>query len=250
MKLIVNADDFGYSKGVNLGIIEAHREGIVTSATMMVNMAGFTHAAGLAKENPGLGVGIHLVLDCGSPVSQEVPSLIDEQGRFRRGQDHLSAANADQLRRELKAQIETFQASGLKLTHIDSHHHVHAHEEVLPIVLQLAEEYELPVRNPWTLTPSEQVNWPQIKTTEGFMHRFYGDDLSVDTLISILDEIDQAGFSTVEMMTHPAFLDEEVLTGSSYNHQRAKELQILTAPQIKEYVQKQKIQLVNFNQLG
>jgi len=82
------------------------------------------------------------------------------------------------------------------------------------------------------------------------MHRFYGDDLSVDTLLSIFEDIDKEGFSTVEMMTHPAFLDQEVLTGSSYNYQRAKELQILTAPQIKEYVQKQKIQLVNFNQLG
>ncbi|KNB71651.1 chitin disaccharide deacetylase [Brevibacillus reuszeri] len=250
MKLIVNADDFGYSKGVNLGIIEAHREGIVTSATMMVNMGGFAHAVELAKENPKLGVGIHLVLDCGFPVSQDVPSLTDEQGRFRRGQEYLSSASSDELQRELTAQLETFLGAGLKLTHIDSHHHVHAHKAVLPIVLQLAEEYRLPVRSPWTLNPGEQADWPQIRTTEGFSHRFYGDDLSVDTLMSILKEIEKAGYLTTEIMTHPAFLDEEVLTGSSYNHQRTRELKILTAPQIKEYVQKQGIQLVNFNQLG
>lgn len=83
-KWIINADDFGYSKGVNYGIIEAHQQGIVTSATLMANMPGATHAAALAKDKPNLGVGVHLVLTIGKPLTEDVPSLIDKNGHFLR----------------------------------------------------------------------------------------------------------------------------------------------------------------------
>ncbi|NRS46943.1 chitin disaccharide deacetylase [Brevibacillus sp. HB2.2] len=248
MKLIVNADDFGYSKGVNLGIVEAHREGVVTSATLMVNMEGFEHAVGLAKEHPTLGVGIHLVLTCGSPVSQDVPSLTDGEGRFRRGQDHLISAAPEEIERELRAQLGRFVASGLKLTHIDSHHHVHAHPAVLPIVLKLAEEYRVPVRYPWMSGTQEQRDQSSVLTTEGFSHHFYGDDLTVQSFVRIVE--DMSDYPVVEIMTHPAYLDEAVLTGSSYAKQRTTELKILTAAELKQYIRDQKIQLVTFSELG
>lgn len=108
MKLIVNADDFGYSKGVNLGIIEAHRAGVVTSTTTMVNMGGFEHAVQLARETPTLGVGIHLVLTCGAPVSHDVPSLTDEHGRFHRGYDYLGTTSPEDVERELRSRRKVF----------------------------------------------------------------------------------------------------------------------------------------------
>lgn len=248
MKLIVNADDFGYSKGVNLGIVEAHREGVVTSTTLMVNMEGFEHAVELAKQHPTLGVGIHLVLTCGSPISQDVPSLTDGEGRFRRGQDHLTSAAPEEIEQELRAQLETYVASGLALTHIDSHHHVHAHPAVLPIVLKLADEYKVPVRYPWMTSADEQREQSSVATTDGFSHHFYGDDLTVQSFVRIVE--DMSGHTVVEIMTHPAYLDEAVLTGSSYAKQRTTELKILTAAELKQYLRDQKIQLVTFNELG
>lgn len=248
MKLIVNADDFGYSKGVNLGIVEAHVEGIVSSATMMMNMPGVEHAFRLATETPTLGVGVHLVLTCGSPLESNVPSLTDENGRFRRGQSHLEEASVEEVEREFRAQLERFFRSGRMPTHIDSHHHVHARETILPIVLRLAERYELPVRYPWAFEEKEHSRTTQVNTTEGFSHHFYGDDLTVDTLIGIIDGL--SGSSTAEIMSHPAYVDEELLRGSSYAIPRTKELQILTAPEVKEYIKHKKVQLVTFNEIG
>ncbi|MGN7469125.1 chitin disaccharide deacetylase [Brevibacillus sp. SAFN-007a] len=247
MKLIVNADDFGYSKGVNLGIIEAHRAGVVTSATVMVNMSGFEHAVQLANETPTLGVGIHLVLTCGAPVSQNVPSLTDEQGRFRRERDFLHAS-PEEVERELRCQLETFLQTGLPLTHIDSHHHVHAHPAILPIVLRLAKEYRLPVRHPWAFSPGAWAEHAEVTTTEGFSERFYGDDLTVQSFIDVVEEL--ADCAVAEIMTHPAYVDEAVLTGSSYTLPRARELHILTAKEIREYVQKRNVQLVTYKELG
>ncbi|MDH4617451.1 chitin disaccharide deacetylase [Brevibacillus sp. AY1] len=246
MKLIVNADDFGYSKGVSLGIVEAHRNGVVSSATMMVNMPGFGHAVQLAEENPKLGVGIHLVLTCGSAVHPQVASLTDDAGAFRRGQQHLHDAIPEEVEREFVAQIERFLQSGLPLTHLDSHHHVHAHEAILPIVLRLAERYQVPIRNPWTLAGNRSNK--RIVTTEGFSHRFYRDNLTPATFMEIMEEL--KGYATAEIMSHPAYLDEDVLVGSSYNLARTRELQILTSTQVKDYVKQNGIQLVTFKDIG
>ena len=83
-KLIINSDDFGYSRAINHAIIDTHQEGILTSTTLMTNTPGFEHAIKLAKENPKLGVGVHLVLTFLKPLSQDVPSLVDEKGDFYR----------------------------------------------------------------------------------------------------------------------------------------------------------------------
>ncbi|MGO0062826.1 chitin disaccharide deacetylase [Brevibacillus fluminis] len=248
MKLIVNADDFGYSKGVNLGIVEAHAEGIVTSATMMVNMYAFDHAVRLAAAHPALGIGIHLVLTCGYPVTDQAKTLVDADGRFRRGQEHLDAADPLEVEREFTAQIERFLASGLVPTHLDSHHHVHAHPGILPVVLRLAERYRLPIRNPWTAAPQMRPADRRITTTEAFSHRFYGDGLTEATLLAIVEKL--ADSATAEIMCHPAYLDAELLAGSSYALPRTRELQILTSAAVTSFIAKRQIPLCTFNDIG
>lgn len=248
MKLVVNADDFGYSKGVNLGIVEAHVEGIVSSSTMMMNMPGVEHAFRLAADTPTLGVGVHLVLTCGSPLEANVPSLTDENGLFHRGQAHLAEASSEEVEREFAAQLERFIRSGRMPTHIDSHHHVHASENILPVVLRLAERYGLPVRYPWAFEQAERSHTPKVPTTESFSHHFYGEELTAEGLISIIEGL--LGSATAEIMTHPAYVDVELLRGSSYAIPRTKELQILTAPKVKEYIKHSKVQLVTFNEIG
>jgi predicted glycoside hydrolase/deacetylase ChbG (UPF0249 family) len=247
MKLIVNADDFGYSRGVNFGIIDAYQKGVLTSATMMVNMPGFEHAVELAKRNPGLGVGIHLVLTCGVPVLPELPSLTDEIGQFRKLRGIFHYASAEEIEKEFVAQIERFLASGLKPTHLDSHHHVHAHELVLPIVLRLAERYRLPVRRISNL-PEHAAVYQSVRTTEVFFADFYGDAVTFETWERLL----KAGmaYDTVEIMCHPAYLDESLLAGSSYARPRAKELAILTNERTIRAVAQADCKLITYKEIS
>lgn len=245
-KLIINADDFGYSKGVNFGIVEAYENGIVTSTTLMANMPGREHAAKLAKEHPGLGVGIHLVLTCGSPVRDDVPSLINEQGEFRSQMEWMKYAEPAEIEREFSAQYKTVLALGLKPTHIDSHHHVHAHRKVAPIVTRLAEQYGLPVRK-FSNVYSEGVGHQKFHTTDVCLPDFYDQGVTKENLIHMLDQV--KGRDTVEIMCHPAYVDVALLNGSSYNVERVRELEILTDPEIRSAVRTRGFELISYRDL-
>ena len=108
-KVIINADDFGLSRGVNYGIIDTHLKGIVTSATMMMNAKATKHAISLAKDTPSLKVGVHLVLTWGKPLLDDVPSLVDETGKFKKQivvYSNPFSISLDDLEREWTAQIE------------------------------------------------------------------------------------------------------------------------------------------------
>jgi chitin disaccharide deacetylase len=221
--LIVNADDFGYSHGVNYGILDSHLNGIVNSATMMMNMPGTDHAIELAKQHPSMEVGIHLVLTCGKPLLQNVPSLVHDNSHFKPLsllKERMDIA-LDELEREWTAQIEKFLASGLTLTHIDSHHHVHTFEELLPIVQKLAKKYNVPVRR----NGSEGI-----KGVEAFsdlcLVDFYGDGVSDDYFAKLAERVGDG--KVVEVMCHPAYLDNIILNGSSYTFSRLRELEVLT----------------------
>src|SRR5438067_13941566 len=130
--LIVNADDFGLTSGVNRAVIEGHCHGIITSATVMTNMPGFDEAARLAREHPSLGVGLHFNITQGQPLApaSQVRSLTNARGEFLKPRAIAWRSLAGELRAaeiiiELRAQIERALAAGLRLTHIDSHQHAH-----------------------------------------------------------------------------------------------------------------------------
>src|SRR5215207_2174186 len=137
-RLIINADDFGASASINEVVIRAHREGVLTSASLMVNEPGFDEAVRLAKQNPTLGIGLHLTLLYGhSALSRsEIPDLVDERGRF--SYDPISTglryfANRRlkaQLLAEINAQFQKFRQSGLPLDHVNGHLHLHLHPTV------------------------------------------------------------------------------------------------------------------------
>lgn len=221
IKLIVNADDFGYSRGVNFGIIDAHRDGIVNSATMMMNMSAVGQAIELAKENPKLQVGIHLVLTCGKPLLPDVPSLVDESGNFKKLSDLMKnkVLSLSELEREWTAQIERFLQSGLIPTHFDSHHHVHTIPEFLKVVQALSRKYHLRARG-----ASELNDVPSF--TDIFLHDFYGSGATYDYFEKLPNRVEDG--QTVEVMCHPGYLDLAVLTGSSYAIDRVRETGILT----------------------
>src|SRR5437016_8716703 len=134
-RLIVNADDFGRSHSINLAVIRAHREGILTTASLMVNEAACDEAVALAKENPRLGVGLHLTLVCGHSErsEKEIPGLVDAQRNFSHApvktglRYFVERKLRPQLRDELAAQFQKFRSTGLPLDHGNGHLHLHLH---------------------------------------------------------------------------------------------------------------------------
>lgn len=152
-ELIVNADEFGLTEGVNHGIVKVHRHGIVTSTTMVANGYAFEHAVALAREAPELAIGVHLNVTYGTPVLPEVRvfSLVDEDGLFYRRNRFLQRMVAgridlEHIEDEFRAQIEKVIAAGIQPSHLDSHESIHMYPAVFRVVAALAREYRLPVR--------------------------------------------------------------------------------------------------------
>jgi chitin disaccharide deacetylase len=147
--LIVNADDLGWTEGVNRGIAEAHRHGIVTSASLLANGAAFASGAEVARSTPGLGVGVHLNLSDGAPVAapQLVTSLVNNSGEFEGGPENLLLRIASrgltlhEVEQEWDAQIEKVREAGIQPTHLDGHKHVHMLPGLFEIALRLAKNY-------------------------------------------------------------------------------------------------------------
>ncbi|MGZ8899482.1 MAG: hopanoid biosynthesis-associated protein HpnK [Limisphaerales bacterium] len=142
-RLIVNADDFGQSASINQAVIQAHQQGILTSASLMVNGDAFEAAVDLAKTNPRLGVGLHLTLCCGRATlpAAEIPDLVTDDGLFAASAIaagiayYCSRGLRGQLRREMQAQIEKFQETGLRMDHLNGHLHIHLHPTILALLV-------------------------------------------------------------------------------------------------------------------
>jgi len=152
-RLIVNADDFGLSPSVNEAVYRAHHEGILTSASLMVNEPGFQQAVKLAKASPELGVGLHLTLLMGHSTlpPAEIPGLANSRGEFS---DHPTSAGLAyffkpalraQLRAEIHAQFEKFHSTGLALDHVNGHLHLHLHPVIFEILM--ADQQKLGIRH-------------------------------------------------------------------------------------------------------
>lgn len=153
LQKIFNADDFGISKGVNAAIVKAHREGILNSASLMINQKYATEAVKLAKEMPELEMGLHVNLTNEYPAAsaQEIPLLVDGQGKLKNGFVNLlllSFFKPRQLRLqveiEMRAQIAKYLTTGLPLQHLDSHRHVHMIPQIFKTMRKLQKEFEVP----------------------------------------------------------------------------------------------------------
>lgn len=254
MRLIVNGDDFGYSPGQNYGIIDAYQKGILRSTSLMAGGMAASHALELARANPGLGVGVHLVLSYGRPLSppQAVPSLVAEDGTFLRpafeGPLNLSPAEVE---REWRAQIHWLLDRGIEPSHLDSHHHFHLHPQLFPVTCKLAREFNLPVR-PLPLRWAgggvygelAKLRHPDVSLVD-----FYGPGADEEFFINLFTAYPQLRDKTVEVMCHPAYLDDYLLGASSYTLPRVRELQVLKSPAVAQWVRENDIQLINYREL-
>ena len=150
-RLIVNADDFGRSRSINEAVIRAHREGILTTASLMVNEPDAAEAIALAKENPRLGVGLHLTLLCGHSAlpAEKIPGLVNARGEFSNNPVSVGfryfarRGLREQLRAEIHEQFARFRASGLPLDHVNGHLHLHLHPTVFGLLCEDATQLGL-----------------------------------------------------------------------------------------------------------
>ena len=245
--LIVNADDFGLSKGQNYGIIEACRRGVVTSTTALINGEAVEHAAQLSRELPELGVGMHFVLTLGLPLSP-MPGLTREGqlGKWIWEMAEQDALPLDEIARELDCQFNRFvDVFGREPTHIDSHHHVHMIPAIFPLVTEFAQRKGVAMRVDREVRGLPDV---AVTSTEGFSSAFYGDEIDEALFLKVLDESAAKGERSLEVMAHPAFVDN-IVRKSAYCWPRLAELDVLTSASLKYAIAERGYRLGTFRDL-
>jgi hopanoid biosynthesis associated protein HpnK len=279
-RLIVNADDFGLTSGINRGILESHERGIVTSTTVMACGEKFGEALALAQQAPNLSVGCHVVLVDGTPAltPEEVSSLVAPgESRFRDGLVSFAGLAAvgrldeAQIAAEVTTQIKKVQATGIKVTHLDSHKHTHMFPAVLRGVLRAAKICGIrAMRNPFEpLVFASFRHWKrqfQLKLLQNLRARFRvmlaeagvstpdgcvgiaaTGGLRENTFAMLIQNLPEG---TWEFVSHPGYSDADLdkvrtrLRGS-----RDRELAILTSPAVRELIQREGIQLISYREL-
>ncbi|MEN2666310.1 carbohydrate deacetylase [Listeria aquatica] len=223
MKLVINADDLGYTKANTDGIFLSHSEGVLTSTTLLMNTSATAYAISEAKNYPALGIGVHLTLTAGYPLTNP-KTLIQSNGAFL---DQLTLRQAviseTEVLQEWQTQIEHFEKQmGKKPTHLDSHHDVHFDPRFFKLAKALAKKWDIPLRGADPRIPNVQNAFPDPEA------------ISPDSFIKHLDH--QSSYTGTELFCHPGFCDAELRKLSSYNEARELELKVLTDPVIQAYL--------------
>lgn len=284
--LIVNADDLGWTEGVNRGIAEAHRNGIVTSASLLANGAAFTSGIELARTTPALGVGVHLNLSDGEPVAERelVTTLLNDRGELEGKPESLLLKLArrsvllEEVEREWDAQIQKVRDIGIAPTHLDGHRHVQMLPGLFEIVLRLArrhgiaavrishEESSLRTALSWGVKQKGTVVMKQGVQARGLKllardAREQAERAGIAAAdyfcgIAQTGELTQEGVlrllkilpeGTTELMCHPGYADEDLAKSATrLQASRQAELEILTNTQIRNLVASQGIRLVDY----
>jgi len=248
--LIVNADDFGLSKGQNYGIVEACRHGVVTSTTAMVNGEAIEHAAALSRDLPDLGVGMHFVLTLGMPLTA-MPGLTRDGllGKWIWDMAEQGTLPLEEIARELDCQFNRFvDLFGREPTHIDSHHHVHMIPAIFPLVAEFARRKGVALRVDRQVDMPGETGGDLPPTTDGFSSAFYGDEISEALFLSVLDRSVQQGERSLEVMAHPAFIDNTIRK-SAYCWPRLAEMEVLTSTSLKYAIAERGYRLGTFRDL-
>lgn len=239
-RLIINADDFGMCEGVSLGIIKCHTDGVLTSTTLMTNMPFAPKAVEMARMYPKLGLGIHLVSTCGTPIIPGRKSFTDENGNFKKLKDYPNgtpAMDPDELYDEWKAQIELFiRLVGKKPTHIDSHHHSHLLPGNIEVAKRLAKEYDLPMR----LEEDLGLDYEPAPLIRGF-----GSNINTEYFDKIITPD-----GVQELMCHPAFIDYHLYTNSSYCNERVYEMKFIRSQEFRNWLNDHNIELINYSEIS
>ena len=231
-QLIVNADDFGFTRGTNLGILDAHRNGILTATTLMAAGPAFDHAVEVARDTPSLDVGVHLVLWDDGALPQRLPSFVARAMSMRTAE----------VERLFTTQVERVIQAGIAPTHLDTHKHTHT----LPHVMRAVERVALRFGVRWVRRPFVRL-WPAASGV-AFTDRFMGLSLTGQmTTESLARELTRLKPGLTELMCHPARYDAELEAAPTrLKQERARELTALTAPEIRAQLDTAGVQLTNY----
>jgi hopanoid biosynthesis associated protein HpnK len=283
-RLIVNADDFGLTSGVNRAIVEGNRSGIVTSATLMANASASDAAIDLAMAQPSLKTGCHVVLIDGVPLAENLPSLTNGASRFRTSLKQFAIAAVrkqiavEEIQREVEAQIRKIQSRGITLTHLDSHKHTHMFPHVLRPLLRAAKACGIrAVRNPF----EPRRSWPagMVLRTPGLWLRSVGvmafglfaaefrralheeGMVSTDGTVGIavtgmLDQqkllrmLEALPEGTWELVCHPGYSDADLqAVGTRLTQSREIELSALISADTRKSLVRHQIELISYADL-
>lgn len=285
-RLIVNADDFGFTSGVNRAIVEAHANGVVTSSTVMANGKAFAEAAEMAKTLPKLSVGCHVVLIDGEPVLDptKVPSLT-ASNRFRDGLKGFAARalsgriDAGEITAEASAQIRKIQLAGITVSHVDTHKHTHLFPQILRPVLKAAADCGVKaVRNPFgprfplrssqlLARPNLWMRYAEVRILRRFAGGFHDTvkrqgfvtpdgTLGVEVTGTLDEDLFQAIAGSIpngtwEFVCHPGYNDAALQAASTrLRESRETELRVLTLPAARELLARECIQLISYRDLS
>ncbi len=284
IRLIVNADDFGLTTGVNRAIVEASHAGMLTSTTLMANSSAFDEAVALAKSQPQLKVGCHVVLIDGEPLSSGLKTLTGGTTRFKSSLKEFALAamrkrlSQEEIQREAEAQIRKVQSAGIIVSHVDTHKHTHMFPHVLRPVLQAAKACGVfAVRNPfeparlWPRTAVRRtpalwiralqvkllhrysaeftlaVNKEQMSTPQGTAGMIATGALDQQLLTGILQGLPAGDW---ELVCHPGYLDADLQrAGTRLLQSRRTELQALTSAETRKVLDGKGIQLISYADL-
>lgn len=279
-RLVVNADDFGLSPGVNAGVVEAHRNGILTSATILANAPGFGEAVALAAGAPGLGVGVHLNLVRGRPLSppESAPLLVDAGGMLRPFRLRRPTSRfLEQAGREYRLQLERVLAAGIVPTHVDFEKHHAFQAPLYDLACRLAEEYGVPavraLREPvvWAIRRLGWPGWrraamaaalrvgvdllgrpaPRLAAPDWLLGQSHIGAMDEDAWLRLLRHLPD-GVS--EVMTHPGLPDDPAgadaagMGKSWLGGAREREFRALTSPRVRDAVAAAGIQLITYRE--
>jgi chitin disaccharide deacetylase len=271
-RLVINADDLGLTEGVNRGILEAHAAGAVSSTSMMVNMPGWGDAlARLREERPPIGIGLHLNLVAGRPLTDAATLADPHTGEFRSlaalawravtGRVRLAEVTA-----ECNAQLDRLRSAGVTVTHVDSHRHSHclpglfravraaAHSRGVRVIRVPRESMRVGERGPlvtlkkFALSAGVAISGAR----EPDVHaEFFGLSLqgSATFLAGILRRLDTLPATPSELVVHPGYDSAELRQLDSYTSVRERELQALTSPELRARLGRGDIELVTFASL-
>jgi predicted glycoside hydrolase/deacetylase ChbG (UPF0249 family) len=269
-RLIINADDFGLSRGVNVGIIEAAQSGVVTSTSMIVNLEAFFDAAARARDCHELSVGLHLNLTTGRPVTA-APSLTQpDTGEFYSlpvllTRASLGLVSGAEVARECRAQIDRLMEAGFWPTHLDSHRHVHAHPALWSAVSSAAAARGIPnVRVPFEPLWANPRDWRASLKKAGLLmsgrfslgsarrsgvNHFFGISLQGGASFGkrLFALIPQLPPGTSELMTHPGHVDSALGAYDGYTWQRQQELTVLQSDAFRGLLDSCAIELARFD---
>jgi hopanoid biosynthesis associated protein HpnK len=288
-RLIVNADDFGFTAGVNRAIVEAHTRGIVTSSTLMANGRAFEDAVRMARSVPRLSVGCHVMLIDGEPVldAKRLPSITSAHfngARFRDGLQSFAARalagrlDPGEIEAEASAQIRKLQSAGIAVSHVDTHKHTHLFPAVLRPLLRAARAWGVPaIRNPFgpskPLKSSELLKRPNLWTRYAEVRILralatkFRDAAKREGLVTpdgtlgivvtgALDEKLFRGIAAIvpegiwEFVCHPGYNDDDLKSANTrLRESRETELRVLTMPEARELLLQQGIELISYRDL-